>query len=129
MVKAYAKGYRFERQLVHILSKRDFMVLRAPRSGRMNLALPDIVAIRRVDGKPHVVALECKNRVDGFTVAHEQLLELKEWEEKAGAKCYVVWKCGRGSPIFLKLEDVVGNKGNVGKRFASEHGLSLDEVM
>ena len=128
MVKAYAKGYRFERSLVHTLSKRGFMVLRAPRSGRIGLASPDIVAIHKIDGKSKVLALECKNRVDGFTVAPEQLQELNDWEDTAGAHCYIVWKCGRNEPLFLHLADVMDNNGNVGKRFAKEFGISIDEI-
>ena len=128
MVRTYAKGYRFERSLMHTLSKLGFMVIRAPRSGRMNIALPDIVAIKKYDGTTKALAIECKNRLEGFTVAPEQLQELKDWEETAGAECYIAWKCGRNEPIFLKLSDVVANKGNVGKKFAKEKGISLTDI-
>ncbi len=128
MVKTYAKGYRFERNLVHKLSKMGFMVLRAPRSGRIGLASPDIVAIHKIDGKSKVLAIECKNRLEGFTVAHEQLQELQEWKDVAGAKCYIAWKCGRNDALFIYLEDVIDNKGNVGKKFAKEKGISIDEI-
>lgn len=128
MVKSYAKGYRFERNLVHVLSEHGFVVLRAPHSGSMNIASPDIVAIKKTDGSSKVFAIECKNREEGFTVSTDQLNELKEWEEKGGAMCYIAWKCGRSEPIFLTLADVTANKGNVGKKFAAEHGISLEKI-
>ncbi len=127
-MKTYAKGYRFERNMVHTLSKMGFMVLRAPRSGRIGLASPDIVAVKKIDGISQVLALECKNRESAFTVGPEQLDELIEWRDIAGAKCYITWKCGRLDPVFITLEKVIANRGNIGKKFAQEHGISINEI-
>ncbi len=125
MVKSYAKGYRSERNLVHILAKRGYMVVRTPRSGRIGLASPDIIAAK--DGKLFVI--ECKSREEAFTVPGEQLNELKEWKDTAMAIAYIAWKTSRKEWIFLHLEDVVKNSGNVGKKFAEEKGMSIDTAL
>lgn len=125
MVKKYAKGYRGERNLVHILAGRGYMVVRTPRSGRINLASPDIIAAK--DGK--LVVIECKAREEAFTIPKEQLDELKQWEEKAMATAYIAWKLSRKDWTFLRLNDVIGNNGNVGKKFAKEKGFSIDSVL
>lgn len=124
MVRTYAKGYRAENALVHELSRRGYMVIRAPRSGRIGLASPDIVAVKRGE----VIVIECKSREAAFTVQKEQLDELKEWVEKADATAYVGWKMSRKPWIFLRFRDVVKNKGNVGKKFALENGIGIEEL-
>ncbi len=124
MIKKYSKGYRAERELVHLLSQLGFMVIRTPRSGRICLASPDIVAAKN----RRLVVIECKSRRDAFTMDKEQLDELKQWEEKAGAVPYIAWKLSRKGWIFLKLPDVMSNKGNIGKKFAQEHGISIEDI-
>jgi Holliday junction resolvase len=124
MVQKYAKGYRGERELVHTLSKMGYMTIRAPRSGRINLPSPDIIAAK--GGR--LIVIECKSRASAFTVPPEQLQELKEWEEKAGAKPYIGWKIARKGWIFLHLKDVYENRGNVGKKFAEEKGIGIGEI-
>jgi Holliday junction resolvase len=125
MVKKYAKGYRAEWHLLHALAKRDFMVLRAPRSGRIGLPSPDIIAVK--DGR--VMVFECKSREDAFSVQAEQLEELRQWEQKAGAFAYLAWKVSRQDWVFLTLRDVMNNNGNVGKKFALEKGISMDTLL
>ena len=122
MIKKYSKGYRAERNLVHILSKRGFMVVRTPRSGRINLASPDIIAAK--SGK--IIVIECKSRENGFKIEKEQLDELSAWKHKAKAKVYIGWKISRRDWIFIKLKDVINNNGNVGKKFALKNGISID---
>ncbi|MBI4154358.1 hypothetical protein HY501_03400, partial [Candidatus Woesearchaeota archaeon] len=115
---AYSKGYRGEMELVHTLSKMGYMVIRAPRSGRIGLPSPDIVAAK--DGR--IIVIECKSRAAGFKVSLDQLGELREWKEKAGASAYIGWKITRKGWKFLHLDDVHGNNGNVGKKFMEEKG-------
>ncbi|MBI2971154.1 MAG: hypothetical protein HYY37_01900 [Candidatus Aenigmarchaeota archaeon] len=124
MVHAYRKGYAGERQLVHILAHMGYMVVRTPRSGRINLASPDIIAAK--GGR--LIVIECKSRAGAFTVPPEQLDELREWEEKAGAKAYVAWKVSRKGWFFLNLNDVVGNNGNVGKKFLHEKAIGIEAI-
>ena len=124
MVKRYRKGYIAELQLTHTLSKLGYMVVRTPRSGRINLASPDIIAVK--PGK--VIVIECKSRLEAFTVPQEQLDELKEWELRAGATAYIAWKVARKGWFFLRLNDVVKNNGNVGKKFLEENSITIDDI-
>lgn len=124
MVKTYRKGYAAENQLVHILYKRGYAVMRAPRSGRVDLPTPDIVAIK---GRK-VLVIECKSRKSGFTVEHEQLEQLNEWKKRTAGRAYIAWKRPRVGWFFLKLEDVIKNHGNVGKKFVEKYGINLDEL-
>ncbi len=124
MVRSYAKGYRAEYSLVHILAKLGYMVVRTPRSGRIGLASPDIIAAK--DGR--LIVIECKSRMEAFKVPMEQLQELKEWEEKAKAKAYVGWKVARKGWFFLHLQDVIANNGNVGKKFLQEKSIGIGEI-
>ncbi len=124
MVKTYRKGYAAENQLVHLLYARGYAVMRAPRSGRVGLPTPDLVAIK---GKK-VLVIECKSRKTGFTVEREQLEQLKEWKRRTGGAAYIAWKRTRLGWLFLKLADVIKNKGNVGKKFAEEYGIKIDDI-
>lgn len=124
MVKSYAKGYTAELQLTHTLSRMGYMAIRAPRSGRIDLPSPDVIAVK--DGR--VIVFEVKFRASAFTVPAEQLDELKQWKEKAGAAAYVGCKIARKGWKFLHLHDVIENKGNIGKRFIEEKGISIDQI-
>jgi Holliday junction resolvase len=124
MVHSYAKGYSAERELVHTLSKMGYMTIRAPRSGRINLASPDVIAAK--NGK--LLVIECKSRKGAFSVPLEQLEELREWRDKAGAIAYVGWKISRRGWTFIGLDDVCANNGNIGKKFAAEKGISIEAI-
>ena len=124
MVRSYAKGYRAEWQLTHKLAKLGYMAVRTPRSGRIGLASPDVIAAK--DGR--LIVIECKSREEAFKIEKEQLLELREWEEKAGALPYIAWKISRKGWKFLHLRDVLANGGNIGKKFAEEKGFSIHEI-
>ena len=124
MVKKYAKGYRSERELVHLLAKMGYMTIRAPRSGRIGLPSPDIIAAKQ----GRLLVIECKSRKEAFTVPQDQIQELREWEEKAGAIPYIGWKISRKGWTFLHLKDVAENKGNIGKAFAEEKGFAMDKI-
>jgi Holliday junction resolvase len=124
MPHSYAKGYRGERELVHTLSKMGYMVIRAPRSGSINLASPDIIAAKH--GK--LLVIECKSRKGAFKIPIEQLNELKEWRDKAGAFAYIGWKISRKGWTFLRLDDVYANNGNIGKKFANSKGINIGEL-
>lgn len=124
MLKSYAKGYRAEYELVHRLSGLGYMVVRTPRSGRIGLASPDIIAAK----SGRLIVIEVKSRKSAFSIEQEQLKELDEWVEKAGATAYIACKISRKGWCFLKLEDVKNNKGNVGKKFMDSSGLSIENV-
>ena len=124
MVHSYAKGYRAEHSLVHMLAKMGYMTIRAPRSGRIGLASPDVIAAK--DGR--LLVIECKSRKSAFSIPIEQLDELKAWKEKAGAQAYIGCKIARKGWKFLHLHDVYGNNGNVGKKFIEEKGLPIESI-
>ena len=123
MVKSYTKGYVAELSLTHKLAEMGFMAIRAPRSGRISLPSPDIVAIK--NGK--MLVIECKSRKDAFTVAQEQLSELKAWQDH-GALALIAWKQSYKGWSFLHLSDVSANNGNIGKKFTAEKGFPLDKL-
>ncbi|MBI2583537.1 MAG: hypothetical protein HYW25_02620 [Candidatus Aenigmarchaeota archaeon] len=120
----YSKGYRSERELLHLLYKQGWAVIRAPRSGRVGIPTPDIVAAKA----GRLVVIECKSRAEAFAVEKEQLLQLAEWEQRAGAKAYIGWKQSRKGWSFLRLNDVQKNNGNVGKAFAEEKGIKMESI-
>lgn len=124
MAGNYQKGYRGENELVHMLYNMGFMTLRAPRSGRINLPSPDIIAVK--SGK--IYAIECKSRKNGFKVPAEQLEELIAWETKGGSETYVAWKISYKGWFFIPLKKVIENNGNVGKKFCDEFGISLSKL-
>ena len=124
MVKSYAKGYSAERELVHTLSKMGYMTIRAPRSGRIDLPSPDVIAAKA----GRLVVFEVKFRASAFTISKEQLAELVAWKEKAGAQAYIGCKIARKGWKFLHLHDVIANNGNIGKKFIEKKGIMLEEI-
>ncbi len=123
-MRAYAKGYRAERSLTHKLAEMGYMTIRAPRSGRINLPSPDVIAAK--DGK--LLVIECKSRESAFTVRPEQLDELTQWVNKAGAVAYIGCKQSRKDWKFLHLDIVIANKGNIGKKFIEDKGIPIESI-
>jgi len=121
-IKAYRKGYTGERELVHKLYEKGYMVLRSPRSGRISLPSPDLIAIKK--GKIYVI--ECKSRKNGFKIYDNQIKQLKEWVEKANTKAFIAWKITRKGWRFIPLEEIIKNEGNVGKDFCNKVGLDFE---
>ncbi len=124
-MKTYRKGYVAENQLVHILHERGWAVMRAPRSGKISIPSPDIVAIKH----GRVLVIEVKSRGVGFQIRKEQLYEMKEWVSRSGGEGYIAIKIPYKGWRFLKLDDVIDNKGNVGKSFLEEMSLRLEDVI
>src|SRR3989344_7992160 len=91
MVRTYRKGYTAEIELVHTLSGLGYMVIRAPRSGSISLASPDVIAAKH--GK--LIVFECKFRKSAFTVPAEQMAELREWRDKSWAHAHIGCKIAR----------------------------------
>ena len=124
MVNPYVKGYAAERELTHTLAKMGYMAIRAPRSGRINLPSPDVIAAK--DGR--LIVFEVKFRESAFTVRPEQLQELVEWRDKAKAAAYLACKISRKGWKFIHLHEVISNNGNVGKKFIEAKGISIDQI-
>lgn len=120
---SYRKGYKAELELVHLLSKRGFLAIRSPRSGRIGLPAPDVIAIRR--GK--ILAFECKFIGRAFKVPSSELEQLKQWERIGGAECYIAWKYPRRGWRFISLKHVLKRKGNL-RKVDWSGGRTLDEL-
>jgi Holliday junction resolvase len=123
-MKSYAKGYRGERELLHELYRRGWAVMRAPRSGRIGIPCPDLIAIR----KNRIIIIECKSRASAFTVEEDQLDQLRDWQTRTGAEAWLGCKLSRRGWKFLTFLDVSANNGNVGMRFLEARGITLDEL-
>lgn len=107
-----------------MLSKMGYMTIRAPRSGRIGLDSPDVIAAK--DGR--LIVIECKSRAKAFTVPMEQLAELESWITKAKAVAYIGCKISRKGWKFLKYEDVFANKGHIGKKFIEANGIPIEAL-
>ena len=124
MVNAYRKGYVAEREMLYELAALGYMAVRTPRSGRISLPSPDIIAAK--DGR--LIVIECKSREEAFKIEKDGLEQLLEWQNKAGAKAYIAWKISRKGWKFLHLGDVLANNGNIGKKFAEQKGIKIHEI-
>ena len=100
------------------------MTIRTPHSGSIGLASPDIIAAKH----NKLVVIECKSHEKAFQINKDQLTELKKWQEKAGASAYIGWKMSHKPWSFLKLDDVITNNGNIGKKFAEEFGIDIEKI-
>jgi molecular chaperone DnaK len=73
-MKTYRKGYLAENQLVHKLYELGWAVMRAPRSGKISIPSPDVVAAK----KGRILVIEVKSRAAGFQIRREQMEEMKD---------------------------------------------------
>ncbi len=105
MVKTYRKGYMAERELVHIMHSRGWAAIRSPRSGRMGMPLPDVVAIK----SGRVLSFEVKSREPGFSIRHEQYRDLVEWKNMTGSDVYIAIRVPRKGWFCISLDDLPEN--------------------
>ena len=100
------RGVREERELVNLLDKLGFAVLRAPASGsRTRLDRPDILAGRR----GFIVALEVKSTSKkALYVRGESIAQLKRFSERFGAKPFlaVKFKYSRVGWLLIDAESI-----------------------
>ncbi len=122
MSRSYAKGYRAELELVHELAKRGFVAIRSPRSGRISLPAPDVIAAKR----GRLFAFECKFKDRSFVVDKCELDQLRSWKRIGGAHCFVAWKRKRRGWYFIPLDVVLKEKGRVNIRLAEKYGRDID---
>lgn len=98
----YGKGSRAERELIDILSKNGFSVIRAAGSGVGN-PCPDLLAFRR--GLQY--GFECKAWDRGsLRLEREQADGLKKWDENTGITMLVAWKIPREGWRFIALSEL-----------------------
>ena len=120
----YQKGATAERELVHLLYSKGWSVMRAPRSGRIGIPSPDVVAAKT----GRIIVIEAKSRAAGFKIENDQIEQLQDWQTRALAEPYIGWKIARKGWFFLRLADVIANGGNIGKRFLDGRSLGIDEL-
>ncbi|MEM7826604.1 MAG: Holliday junction resolvase Hjc [Candidatus Aenigmatarchaeota archaeon] len=123
-ISKYKKGYRAEWELLHKIYKSGFLAIRSPRSGRIGLPSPDIIAVKN----RRLIVIECKSREDGFTVDKDQIGQLKAWKKRAKAMVYIAWRMSRKGWRFIPLEDVIKNRGRIGKKFYEKNGIEFDKI-
>ena len=102
----YGKGARSERELISLLSKYGYFVVRAAGSGT-SFSSPDVLALKR----EKKYAIECKawnkNRV---ALDIEKLKFLKEWEDNTGIKSIIAWKLPYEGWRFVHVNDMERNE-------------------
>ncbi|MDD3159438.1 MAG: Holliday junction resolvase Hjc [Candidatus ainarchaeum sp.] len=99
-----AKGANAERELIKLLDKIGYAVLRVAGSGVNPLPCPDVVALK--NGK--IIAFECKARKGNYlAIEIEQMQEEINWAKKAGAIFLIAWKVPFKGWILLKPQDFV----------------------
>jgi Holliday junction resolvase len=103
VVKSRSKGYRAERELVHILWKLGFAVMRAPASGaRIRKAeYPDVVAIMK--GRVAVFEVKSRTKPSGLYIESEQIKKLLDFAERAGGIPYIAIKIPHKEWRFIKV--------------------------
>jgi len=103
VVRSRSRGYRAERELVHILWRLGFAVMRAPASGaRMRKAeYPDVVAIMK--GKVAVFEVKSRAKLSGLYVESEQIKKLLDFAERAGGIPYIAVKIPHREWRFIKV--------------------------
>jgi Holliday junction resolvase len=119
----YSKGARAERELVEILKRKGYVVVRAAGSG-VNSISPDLIAVK--NGK--VYAFECKfwNR-NNLSLEKEKIKYLKEIQ-KQGIISYVAWKIPRLGWFLIEPKDLEEQEKNysISKKKALEINRNLD---
>ena len=117
-MKTYAKGARFERELMHYLRYKNFAVARQASSGG-TVTPVDILALR----KGLILAIECKNHTEKPRLPAERIARFTEWCTLAGAIGLLAWKKPGGDWVFLRMEDA--EQGLYG----DEYWFVLDQLL
>jgi Holliday junction resolvase len=119
----YSKGARAERELVEILKRKGYVVVRAAGSG-VNSISPDLIAVK--NGK--VYAFECKfwNR-SNLSLEKEKIKYLKEIQ-KQGIISYIAWKIPRLGWFLIEPRELEEQEKNysISKKKALEINRNLD---
>ncbi|MEM4659072.1 MAG: Holliday junction resolvase Hjc [Sulfolobales archaeon] len=124
-----SRGYRAERELVALLWKRGFAVMRAPASGsKVKKAMyPDVVAIR--NGRVAVFEVKSRSREETIYIDKEQVMKMIEFTKRAGGSAYIAIRIPGRDWVFVPIErlEPTGSSYRVGKEVIAE-GLSIEQL-
>jgi len=118
----YRKGANAERELIQMLYKKGFSVVRVAGSGATSLPCPDCVAL----SKKKKMAFECKAWSGNYLhLPVSQMDELAQWSNTAGIDFFVAWKIPREGWVFLGKNAFHKSDKNysINKKGAKKHGL------
>lgn len=122
----YGKGARSERELIEILAKEGYSVIRAAGSG-VGGECPDVLAFKK--GKQF--AIECKawNR-NRIAIENKKYEELVRWQENTGIKTMIAWKIPYFEWLFIDIKDLEKNPASysITKIKAKEIGKKINEI-
>ncbi|MEM2021431.1 MAG: Holliday junction resolvase Hjc [Zestosphaera sp.] len=99
-----SRGYRAERELVYMLWRLGFAVMRAPASGaRIRKAeYPDVVAI--MNGKVAVFEVKSRAKPTGIYIEGEQMKKLVDFAARAGGIPYIAVRIPHKEWKFVKVD-------------------------
>lgn len=123
----YDKGARSERELLNILDRQGYSVLRSAGSG-VNALSPDLIAIR----KGRLIAIECKAWERGsLALDPEQYQKLVEWKANTTFPTYVAWRMNGSGWFFIELEEFErrSRNWNITKRKVVGLNRKLEDVL
>ena len=115
----YNKGANAERELLQTLYLAGMAVCRAAGSGKGKdtIPTPDAIALRA--GK--IYAFECKAwKAQNLNISPQQMEDLEQWCQMAGAELVIAWKIPRKGWRFVKKEDFHRN--------AKSYAISIDKA-
>lgn len=114
----YRKGADAERELIHMLFKRGFSVVRVAGSGATSLPSPDILALT----PQKQIAFECKAWAKQYlNIETAQMQQLITWASNAGTDIFVAWKYPHKGWLFLPP--------NLFKKTSKGYSISLKKAL
>ena len=104
MLRVGKKGINAERELIDLLKRKGFFVIRAAGSGLMKT--PDVLAFKLGSYFGFEVKAHRKNYL---TVLKHQIENLKNWEKNTGINMYIAWKTKKFGFLFIPTTYFNGN--------------------
>jgi len=123
------RGFQAERDLVKLLWRLGFAVIRAPASGSKikKAVYPDVVAIRK--GKVLVFEVKRRSELSTIYVPKEQVEKLKMFSERAGGEAFIAIKIPGRDWVFVELKDLeeLDDKFRISKEVLNK-GLTIYDI-
>lgn len=123
----YAKGSRYERELMEEFKKRGYSVIRSAGSG-VGTPSPDILLFRK--GKQY--GFECKAwDKTSLRLEKAKIKEMREWEANTGITTMIAWRVSREGWYFMHLGELEEQEKSytVTLRRAREIGRMLAQIL